>query len=107
MRNSNVLETNILDQLGCGHDFPDILYILKHPPSGKYGCYCHQGVHGLAVFSSETAALRFAEWIDLDDMICPEVTFNQAIDVAKARPHPIVCIILLDSMNDPKIFYVC
>jgi hypothetical protein len=85
---------------------PETLYVLKHPPSGKFGCYCHHGVHGLAVFSSESSAFRFAEWIDLSGMACDEVSFDEAREIAKARPMPIVSIMLLDDLSDPKIHYV-
>lgn len=85
---------------------PEVLHVLKHPPSGKYGCYCHQGVHGLAVFSSESSAVRFAEWIDLSGMACLEVSFDEAREIAKQRPMPIVSLMLLDDFGDPKIHYV-
>ena len=85
---------------------PENLFVLKHPPSGKFGCYCHQGVHGLAVFSSEPAEFRFAEWIDLSGMACIEVSFDEAREIAKDRPMPIVSVMLLDDLSDPKIHFV-
>lgn len=85
---------------------PDSLHVLKHHPSGKFGCYCHQGVHGLAVFSSESSAFRFAEWIDLSGMACIEVSFDEAREIAKGRPMPIVSVMLLDDLGDPKIHYI-
>ena len=51
--------------LGLEETFPEELYILKHGASGKYGCYCYDGIHGLACFSTEHGAFSFAEWIDL------------------------------------------
>ncbi len=86
--------------------FPEVLYVLKHPPSGKFGCYCHLGVHGLACFSSEAGAFRFGEWIDLCGMSCIEVTFEEARDIAKARPMPIISLMLLDNLVDPQIHYI-
>ena len=28
-------------------DFPSIVFLVAHPGSGRYGCYCHQGVYGV------------------------------------------------------------
>jgi len=86
--------------------FPDVVYLLFHPNSGKYGCYCHQGVHGLACFSSENGAFRFAEWIDLSGMTSQEVSFDEAREIAKDRPAPVVSLMLLDNLDNPKIHYV-
>ena len=86
--------------------FPQNLFVLKHPPSGKFGCYCHKGVHGLAVFSSESGAERFAEWIDLGGMECLDVSFDEAREIAQARPLPIVSLMLLDDLSDPEIHFV-
>jgi hypothetical protein len=92
--------------LGLGEDFPDILFVLHHPSTGRYGCYCHQGIHGLASFSSEASAIRFAEWIDLSGMTVAELSFDEAREVAKQRPLPVVALMLLDQMEEPKIHYV-
>lgn len=92
--------------LGIGEDFPEALFVLHHPSTGRYGCYCHQGIHGLASFSSEASALRFAEWIDLSGMTVEERSFDEAREVAKQRPLPVVALMLLDEMNEPKIHYV-
>lgn len=86
--------------------FPDSVFLLAHPTTGKYGCYCHNGVHGLACFSTENGAYRFAEWIDLSGMIAVETTFDEAREIAKERPLPVVSLMLLDKMDDPKIHYV-
>ncbi len=92
--------------LGLTDEFPAELFVLQHPPSGKYGCYCHEGVHGLACFSSEMGAFRFAEFIDLSSMKCVTVSFDEARVIAKDRPMPIVSLMLLDDMTKPKIHYV-
>ncbi|MCW5937506.1 MAG: hypothetical protein KIT11_09395 [Fimbriimonadaceae bacterium] len=86
--------------------FPDVVFVLRHPPSGKYGCYCHEGVHGLACFSTELGAFRFAEWIDLSGMSCMEVSFDEAREIAKDRPLPIVSVMLLDNLASPAIHFV-
>jgi hypothetical protein len=80
--------------------------VLRHPPSNKYGCYCHQGIHGLASFSNEDAAFRFAEFIDLSGMVTEQVSFDQAREIAKERPMPIISLMLLDDLREPVIHYV-
>lgn len=92
--------------LGLENEFPETLFLLSHPASGKYGCFCHQGIHGLACFSTEPGAFRFAEWIDLSGMRCMKVTFDEARDVAKGRPLPIVSLMLLDCLENPAVHYV-
>lgn len=86
--------------------FPDELYVLNHPESGRYGCYCHEGIHGLACFSTENGAFRFTEFINLTGMVPVETTFEEAREIAKGRPMPIVSLMLLDHIHAPRIHYV-
>lgn len=95
-----------LPLLGLADTFPDTLFVLHHAASNRYGCFCHEGVHGLACFSTESGAIRFSEWIDLSGMSVQEVSFDEARVVAKDRPMPVVSLMLLDQINDPKIHYV-
>lgn len=99
-------QTLTLPILGLDNEFPDQVWLLKHPASGKYACYNHHGVHGLACFSDEAGAVRFGEFIDLAGMATEEVGFDDAREVAKARPMPVVSLMLLDDMSEPKIHYV-
>lgn len=99
-------ETITAPLLGLDEEFSDRVYVLSHPASGKYGCYCHNSVHGLACFSSEMTAFRFVEHIELSGMISEEVSFDEAREIAKARPLPVVSLMLLDSIAEPKIHYV-
>ena len=92
--------------LGLDETFPDKLFVLHHVPSHRYGCYYHDGIHGLACFSTESGAFRFAELIELGGMATEEVTFDEARQVAKDRPMPVVSLMLLDRLDDPKIHYV-
>ncbi len=92
--------------LGLENQFPDRVFVLHHPRSDRYGCYCHGAIHGLACFSDEAAAYKFADWIDLSGMVTREVTFDEAREVAKMRPLPVVSLMLLDSLSDPQIHYV-
>lgn len=100
---NNVLTAPLL---GLENDFPDNLYVLHHPSTGRYGCFCHDGIHGLACFSDANGAFRFAEWIDLSGMAAVELSFDEAREVAKARPLPVVSLMLLDSLREPRIHYI-
>ena len=51
-------------------------------------------------------AVRFAEWIDLVGMTIDQVSFDEAREIAKGRPLPIVAMMLLDDMEEPEIHYV-
>ena len=99
-------QTLTLPLIGLEETFPDKLFVLHHPSSDRYGCFCHEGVHGLACFTAEQGAFRFAEWIDLSGMVTREVSFDEAREVAKARPLPVVSLMLLDRIEDPQIHYV-
>lgn len=98
-------QTEAAPLLGLDSEFPDRVYVLKHS-TGKYGCYCHNGLHGLACFSTEVGAFRFSEWIALSGMACEDVTFDEAREIAQRRPAPIECLMLLDDLESPEIHYV-
>lgn len=91
---------------GLDSSFPEKLYVVTHKPSGRYGCYCHDGIHGLACFSTEMGAFRFAEWIDLAEMSAVEVAFDEAREIAQGRPAQIIALLLLDDMHQPEVHYV-
>ncbi len=99
-------QTLSLPLLGLDETFPDQLYVLHHPASNRYGCFQHEGIHGLACFSTEEGAIRFAEWIELSGMKTNEVNFDEARELAKDRPLPVVSLMLLDAINNPKIHFV-
>jgi hypothetical protein len=90
------MQTLIQPILGLDNEFPESVFVLHHVTSRRYGCYCHQNVHGLACFSTESGAANFGQFIDLDE----------ARDVAKDRPMPVTAVMLLDNMNDPKIHFI-
>ncbi len=102
----SMTQTLNLPLVGLDNVFPDIVYVLHHPSSERYGCFCHDGIHGLACFSSELGAFRFAEWIELSGMRTVEMSFDDAREVAKGRPLPVVSLMLLDTLTDPKIHFV-
>ena len=99
-------QTASLPLMGLDEMFPDELYVLHHPASNRYGCFEHEGIHGLACFSTEVGAVRFAEWIALSGMTTNRVTFEEARKLAKDRPLPVVSLMLLDVINDPKSHFV-
>lgn len=99
-------QTLDLSKLGLDNEFPGTLYVLRHEPTDRYGCFCFKGVHGLACFSDENGAFRFAEWIDLRGLHTIELSFDEARELAKGRPMPIVSLMLLDSLTEPQIHYV-
>jgi hypothetical protein len=101
-----MMQTQTLPLLGLDETFPEKLYVLHHPASNRYGCFQHEGIHGLACFSTEAGAFRFAEWIDLSGMMTNEVSFDEAREVAKERPLPVVSLMLLDTLSSPQIHYV-
>lgn len=99
-------QTLTLPLIGLEETFPDSIFVLHHPASNRYGCFCHEGVHGLACFSTEDGAFRFSEWIDLSGMCTQELSFDEAREVAKERPLPVVSLMLLDNLNSPLIHYI-
>ena len=92
--------------IGLETTFPETLYISKHKPTSKYACYSVDGVHGLACFSTQIAAAQFSSEIEGGMMEVVEVSFDEAREIAKERPMPVVSLMLLDDLNDPQIHYV-
>ncbi len=103
MTESNTL---VMPLLGLENGFPDQVYVLHHSPTKRYGCYCHQGVHGLACFSKQQGAYDFGKSIDLDGLSIMQLSFDEAREVAKERPMPVTSMMLLDDLSNPIIHYV-
>ncbi len=95
-----------LPVFGLDDTFPDEVFVLFHAASRRYGCFCHVDVHGLACFTKEQGAVQFAQWSDLCGMTIQRVSFDEARNVAKLRPMPVVALMLLDELDAPKIHYV-
>ena len=87
-------------------DFPSIVFLVAHPGSGRYGCYCHQGVYGVACFSSEKNAGTFAQRFADEGMSIERFTFDEARVIAKERPLPVVSLMLMDDPENPRIHFV-
>jgi hypothetical protein len=87
---------------------PSRLFVLHEPKSGVYACYCFQGKHGLAAFSSEGYAYRFGEFIpDVSGFKAEEKSFEEVLGIAFERRMvagiPIACVMVLDSITDPVV----
>jgi hypothetical protein len=96
--------SSLLDDMD--NQFPDTLYVTSHKPSGTHGCYCVGNVHGLAVFSTALKAAGFSDFVNESPLDVIELSLEEALDLAKTKPYPVVCIHLLDEMSNPKTIYV-
>ncbi len=94
--------------LGLDDGFPERVWLIHHIPTNRYGCFHFQGVDGLASFSEETTAERFSFHINLSplDLYTQEVSFEEAREIAKARPMPVTALMLVDDLSHPLIHYV-
>ena len=99
--------------LGLEDEFPDQFSVVEVDGGERYLCYCHDGVHGLACFSDTGDAVNFLDaciehgaGLDLAMAKAVDVSFDEAREIAKKRPMPITCLMLLDDLNDPAIHYV-
>ena len=95
-----------LTSLGIDMSFPEELFVLFHPQSNKHGCYKHQDVTGLAVFSDSHSAIQFTQKFNVTGLITQEVSFEEAREIAKNKPEPIIAVILCDYLDNPMIHYV-
>lgn len=73
---------------------------------GLCGCYCFGGVHGLAVFSEVELAKVFADVVFPHGYEVKEGAFDEAREVAKSRPLPVVAMLLMDDPDNPQVHYV-
>lgn len=88
--------------------FPENLVLIEYQSTPKmHHCYCTDRVHGVAVFSTEQKAASHLEIFESPLAYkFVTMTFDEARSVAQNKPAPIVALILLDNINDPKIHYV-
>jgi hypothetical protein len=91
---------------GLDVEYPETLCILPHPASNKFFCYCFQGTHGLASFTTVDAAVSFVRDHRITGVIVLVLSFDSARQVAKERPAPIESLMILDDIADPIIHYV-
>jgi hypothetical protein len=106
-----VIEQSIL---GLDVKYPEELYISKHSLSDKFGCLMKdlpKGsdniITGLACFESKKNAVKFSESYK-EPMNIIKVSFEEARQIAKARPVWVSCIFIFNNgtENDPLIHYV-
>lgn len=92
--------------LGLDFDWPETLYIVRDMDSNRCGCYCFNGISGLATFSSLESVQHYADQSTIKAMCYQRLTFDQAREVAKKRPLPVVSMMLLDDLENPVIHFV-
>lgn len=92
--------------LGLGDEWPETLYIVCDMDSDRCGCYCFNGIHGLAVFSDSNRADDFISLSGMKAVCIRRVSFDHARDVAKKRPLPVVAMMLCDDLENPIVHYV-
>ena len=86
--------------------FPTNVHVVRCSTSGKFGCYMHGGYHGLACFESSLNAVLFAGDFALTGLQVQSVTFEEAREIAKERPAPVCCLMLLDDPQAPQLHFV-
>ena len=96
--------TSLEKQLNC--DFPPRVFALFHTQTGKWGGRNHDGTHGLAVFTAEQSARAFNNFLPVAEVEIVNLSFDEAREVAKHRPLPIICLLLCDDLDNPKVHYV-
>jgi hypothetical protein len=107
---------SILDELGMMgmDDFPNEVWLI-HYTGGRMACLKafdgvqrNEEVHGLAAFSTEGKAVLYNDRVEG----CPPLDryekyeLDAALDIASQRSLPIVCLMLADDMENPKMRYV-
>jgi hypothetical protein len=92
--------------MGLGYDWPNDLLLLRHLPTGKYACFNHNGIVGVAAFTTEWNAIRFSEFVDSDDLTLESADFDTAREVALSRPSPVTALMLMDQMSNPVVHFV-
>lgn len=92
--------------LSTGDDWPEDLVIISLG-EGKHGCYCYFGTHGLVAFSSESEAASFIKSEELGwKATLEDMTFDEARDLAKSKPTPVMALILFRTPNNCLVHYV-
>lgn len=86
--------------------FPATVWVLRSRRGGKACFRLYDGdLTGLAVFSSETHAVRFGEWFEREHgMRMESMSLPVALVTAKMMGHPVECLFLLDDVDSPLIY---
>jgi hypothetical protein len=103
-----VLDKELAALFGGETPFPDRVWVWQ--VGAAYGCYllADQGLHGLACFSN---AERAVAWRDATftgkEGKAKEVSFDEAREIAKGRPHGLIkALLLLDDWDNPVIHWI-
>lgn len=91
--------------LGLENEWPSTVWVIKFA-DGRFACYFFGDLqlNGMCAFESEAAGYRFAEFIDARGCEALEVSFDEALDLAKARPPHVTCLMLVDNFpNNPRL----
>ena len=99
-------ETLEAPKLEDGSGVGNLVYVIK-TPEGKYACYHHEGVFGMAVFSTERTAGVFIEFMPHSDLEILKVSLSEAKGIAFERSmvsdKRLRCLLLLDNIREPKV----
>lgn len=94
-------------QLGIELDLPEELIVLQQSFTGKYACFTLDGVLGLACFVTRDAAEKFhAAYPESVKLSFLMVSFDEAREIAKARPDPVKSLVVMDAPAGPVIHFV-
>ena len=88
--------------------FPQEVFLLL-TEDGRQACYHVKewDITGLAVFSNESSAIRFGEWLpDAQGLVAFSVSTPDALETAHRMGSSIDCLMLLDEVNHPLVLPV-
>ncbi len=96
-----IIETNISPEIAPFLDskFPDECVYFQGTFNPKVGCYSHKGIEGMALFEDFGAGRLFVNMLPLTQRFgsLKKVTFDEAREIAKSRPLPVVALHLMDA----------
>lgn len=95
----------LLLDLRLDNEFPEELYILSEPFTGKYACYNHNGINGVASFATSEDATLFCTTLisPTPTLLTQCVTFDEARVIAQGRPMPIVALFYFENYALPPV----
>ena len=95
----------LLPELKLDNEFPEELHILFEPFTGKYACYNHNGVNGVASFATSEDATLFSTTLvsPISTLLTQCVTFDEARLIAQGRPMPIIALFYFENYALPPI----
>jgi hypothetical protein len=89
---------------------PNSVIVLEEQGTGKHVHFNFEGTVGLAAFTSIITAANFMQVIHIEGSLtvqnCLQMPFNSALDLAKSKPAPCVCLWLADDPGNPIPYYI-